>query len=115
MKIGDRRINWSDAEVALLVELLDQGTSTEEAARLIGRSVSATISKRKQFKLRDKTRGTYNACRGYTRPVKDNQTAPRPCLCCEIPFASEGPHNRLCQNCRRRDSIEEVFFHGAIR
>ena len=27
----------------------------------------------------------------------------RPCLACRKPFASEGPHNRLCKDCRRRD------------
>lgn len=26
----------------------------------------------------------------------------RPCLCCRATFESEGPHNRLCKDCRRR-------------
>jgi hypothetical protein len=25
------------------------------------------------------------------------------CLACRKPFASEGPHNRLCKDCRKRD------------
>jgi uncharacterized paraquat-inducible protein A len=25
---------------------------------------------------------------------------PRPCLCCNQPFDSDGPHNRLCGTCR---------------
>ncbi|MFN3953247.1 MAG: hypothetical protein ACK4LQ_02260 [Pararhodobacter sp.] len=26
---------------------------------------------------------------------------PRPCLCCNRIFPSEGPHNRLCDTCNR--------------
>jgi hypothetical protein len=115
MKEGDKRVNWSASEVTMLAELLEAGKSTEEAARLIGRSVSATTSKRKQFRLVDKTRRTRSFNTGYTKPIKDNTTHQRPCLCCDTPFPSEGAHNRLCQNCRRLDSIEEVIFHGAIR
>ncbi len=25
----------------------------------------------------------------------------RACLCCGRPFASQGPHNRMCDHCRR--------------
>lgn len=28
--------------------------------------------------------------------------SPRACLCCGATFKSEGPHNRLCNACRRR-------------
>lgn len=28
------------------------------------------------------------------------RTKIRPCLCCKSSFASEGPHNRLCDRCR---------------
>lgn len=27
----------------------------------------------------------------------------RPCMCCAKTFSSEGPHNRLCGNCRSKD------------
>jgi hypothetical protein len=27
----------------------------------------------------------------------------RPCLCCGAAFRSEGAHNRLCHDCRRRN------------
>lgn len=36
---------------------------------------------------------------GAPRPVKR-----RPCLCCERPFDSEGPGNRLCMGCRVKAS-----------
>lgn len=28
----------------------------------------------------------------------------RTCLCCRVPFVSEGPHNRLCLRCNRLES-----------
>lgn len=33
------------------------------------------------------------------RQPRYNKT-PRPCMCCKNTFLSEGPHNRLCKNCR---------------
>lgn len=29
----------------------------------------------------------------------------RACMCCKRPFESEGPHNRMCAECRLRRSI----------
>lgn len=34
----------------------------------------------------------------------ERQTVERPCLTCGRPFDSEGPHNRMCNECRRRAS-----------
>ena len=42
----------------------------------------------------------------------------RECLCCAVRFLSEGPHNRLCDICRRRGSSEKSpnsFARGARR
>jgi len=35
----------------------------------------------------------------------------RPCMCCHRDFFSDGPHNRLCANCRGGSVIE----YGTIR
>ena len=35
------------------------------------------------------------------RKRKDCACTPRACLCCGKPFMSEGPHNRLCAQCRK--------------
>lgn len=32
--------------------------------------------------------------------------AARPCMCCAATFESAGPHNRLCDPCRKRGSAE---------
>lgn len=37
----------------------------------------------------------------YSRPGPARITR-RPCLCCGRAFDSEGPHNRLCDDCRNR-------------
>lgn len=34
--------------------------------------------------------------------LREKRGRQRPCLCCGVSFASHGPHNRMCQDCRRR-------------
>ena len=43
----------------------------------------------------------------YNRRVRHEKNAlsERACMCCKRPFESEGPHNRLCPECRLRRSI----------
>jgi hypothetical protein len=36
------------------------------------------------------------------RRLKAEMARPRPCLCCGIEIRSEGPHHRLCNDCRAR-------------
>lgn len=41
----------------------------------------------------------------------------RSCMCCERDFTSEGPHNRLCDGCRKRGSAEPMaagYSFGAM-
>ena len=38
----------------------------------------------------------------HAKPKSQKQT--RNCMCCEKPFASEGPWNRLCGPCKRKDT-----------
>ena len=41
----------------------------------------------------------------------------RSCMCCRSSFESEGPHNRLCDPCRKRGSAEgaaAAFSFGAV-
>lgn len=35
------------------------------------------------------------------RRLRAESATVRPCLRCQSPFPSEGPHNRLCDPCRR--------------
>lgn len=44
--------------------------------------------------------------RGNSRRLRRGETqrwrSRRPCLTCGAPFVSEGPHNRMCEDCRHR-------------
>lgn len=38
----------------------------------------------------------------------------RPCMCCRVPFHSEGIHNRLCDGCRRQgDGLMQGGLHAS--
>jgi len=51
---------------------------------------------------------------GYRKPATaQTKKGMRPCLCCRNDFPSQGPHNRLCKNCRRQDS-DTVFTTPAV-
>lgn len=40
------------------------------------------------------------AIRTARRQGKNANRTPRKCMCCRNTFMSDGPHNRLCKNCR---------------
>lgn len=41
--------------------------------------------------------------------LKEIKTKRRVCLSCEKEFASEGDHNRLCDSCRKSDTIDFIY------
>jgi hypothetical protein len=45
----------------------------------------------------------FMAERARDRLGRDRAQVSRDCMCCGMPFRSEGRHNRLCGSCRRRD------------
>ncbi|GGH36095.1 hypothetical protein SAMN05444007_108218 [Cribrihabitans marinus] len=50
------------------------------------------------------TRWYHNRCQAQSaaeRLLRRSRQLRRPCLCCGAKFTSEGPHNRLCNQCRR--------------
>lgn len=119
--------HWTTAEDAIVVEFAAAnyiGKSAEKrysnmhlarrlASRLPGRTENAI-----QYRLCAldaeirKARGLPPMSRA-ARPkyVGKPKMAPKPangkrtrkCMCCTKPFQSEGPHNRLCYDCRRLD------------
>lgn len=44
----------------------------------------------------------YTAQGAATRLEKDARKRKRSCMCCDELFLSEGPHNRMCKDCRSR-------------
>lgn len=111
---GEKRIDWTEEEVAELTRLLEKGYSVESIARLINRPLGGVDCKRKALGLRDLTKRPRKAGGRYyqSSPVSGARgpTVPRNCMCCERVFQSEGIHNRLCGDCRRRD--EGISSHA---
>lgn len=40
---------------------------------------------------------------GVERGRSPGKTSRRLCICCGVPFRSQGPHNRLCTQCKSAD------------
>lgn len=64
-----------------------QGMKLREIAKRTGLSLTA-VAKRLRLEI--------------AKPRKQGKTTQRKCLGCGCTFASEGPHNRQCNKCRRR-------------
>jgi hypothetical protein len=58
------------------------------------------------FRGKDRLTGAFGsqdmALTAMRRADRVARLRPRPCLCCRDSFDSEGPHNRLCNACRRQ-------------
>lgn len=46
----------------------------------------------------------YTAIMAIARLERQVRQRRRACLCCSASFLSDGPHNRLCNSCRRQDT-----------
>ncbi len=86
---------WTPEEIATLREMYQRGESRAAVSIAIGRSITSCSTKANELGIRMVRPGS-NAPLICTRP---GMTV-RACLCCGNEFRSEGPHNRLCQNCR---------------
>lgn len=74
-----------------IADMVVAGHTQREIALALGVGVSAICqARRRHLGLEQKTR----------RPRKP--TTRRPCMTCGKRFASEGPHNRMRRDCRRR-------------
>ncbi len=94
---------WSTRDIARLRAMREAGIGYKEIAFAIGRTEAACATKAHQY-------GIYKRREISPRIDNNDYTAPRseararsttrPCLNCLNAFRSEGPHNRLCPNCR---------------
>lgn len=94
---------WSAAEVARLRALVAEGRPKRDIAARLGRAPSSVEGKLYSLGLSIRRRGAAlpAPARPSLPPKKGRVT--RPCLCCGRPFPSAGPHNRLCESCRKRE------------
>lgn len=83
---------FTPVEDKLLGDLIAEGIKPRVIASRMDRPESS-IYRRMQ---------TLGLAEGATRKTR------RDCLCCGNAFLSDGPHNRLCNRCRR---IETTPFH----
>lgn len=74
---------WTPEEDAELKALLGQEMSNRAIAKQLGRPESSVHAR---------------------ATVIDKQRMTRSCMCCKKIFRSEGPHNRLCGTCRRKET-----------
>lgn len=108
--------------------MTDEWISTMDAAQLLGCSYERTRTVLKRLDCtRTQTHGRATLWRradvlaakqlapalGTVRRRDKPKPAPaanlRLCMCCSVPFPSEGIHNRLCDLCRRRDGTEHTM------
>lgn len=72
---------WSSKDDANLKDMLKQGMTKRQIARVLGRPESSV----------------------HTRAeIIGKARQQRKCMCCGGKFTSDGPHNRLCNRCRNK-------------
>lgn len=102
---------WTAAEEAELIRLRLAGHRLDSCALTLGRSYCA-CQVRYCALVREgrapRLNGKKLARARGDRPPPAAPRKPRPgrsernCMCCGTPFSSEGPHNRMCERCRRQ-------------
>ncbi len=113
---------WTPTQLAQLREMREHGCSFEEIAMRMDHTLGSCRNKAYTLGIQPPE----HMRRGYRRATSERVLAGhrkpataqtkkgmRPCLCCRNDFASQGPHNRLCKNCRRQDN-DTVFTVPAM-
>jgi hypothetical protein len=105
---------WPKKHDVALRRYVAQGLTDYAIARLLGHGAAhwRILKRRQQL-------GLAKRASRARRPMEVPRPAPaakpghtlRPCLKCSNPFNSEGPHNRLCGNCR--NETDTVFTRPA--
>jgi len=87
---------WKPEEIATLRQMLADGVAHAEIAERLKRTIPAVKAKADELR----TEADY----AKQATTQAHTTArPRKCLRCERIFPSEGPHNRLCGECRHHE------------
>jgi tRNA(Ile2) C34 agmatinyltransferase TiaS len=79
-----------------------------DAWRVIGPNGSPTDEVYLTMQKAASTAGVRNS-----QARRDAHKTQRPCLCCGQGFKSEGAHNRMCDDCRRRAQAMDTPFNVA--
>ena len=98
-----RHATFTSDEDARIVADANNGISRIEIAAALERNVQSIydrirILRSHGIKISNQTGGSRRATASSSR----KKESVRPCLCCTVPFLSEGDYNRLCNKCRGR-------------
>lgn len=99
---------WTHARREMLAALWMKDTPMKQIAAALECSPIVVMRKVAELDLPPRRRRSSDK-RYLPSASSDVQTTPRPCMCCGQKFGSEGKHNRLCGNCRRRENPEYMF------
>ena len=83
---GNMNARWSPEDHATAVRLRAEGKTYAQIGSVLGRSFMSVNKRLNKICKLSKPKPKF-----------------RPCLCCTKTFLSEGPHNRLCPDCRKKD------------
>ena len=87
---------WTRQEIATLRKMLADGATYAEIAQHLRRSADAVRQKTDDLRAHEE-RAKQATAQSLPR------ARPRRCLKCQQIFDSEGPHNRICDDCKRHD------------
>lgn len=111
---------WSAARVEALILLCDGTRSSREIAEELSKLPGDPVSRRAVLGKTNRLGiVALKAFPSFTPPPAYSRvTAPKPrvkatrtCLCCQAPFASWGPGNRLCSACRPHGGGQDYSAH----
>jgi hypothetical protein len=97
---------WTTEQDGQLARLYAAGATLATMADVTGHSEMACERRATDLGLTNRftNRRRRENVATYTAPASDARKSRqrRPCLCCGRTFYSEGPHHRMCINCRRK-------------
>lgn len=118
MSANSRAVMWSKKLDVVLRRYVAQGLTDREIARHLGHGDAPwrILQRRQQLGL---AKRAPRARRTVEMQKPERAAKPgrilRPCLKCGNPFESEGPHNRLCGNCRHETDTVFTKPAAAVR
>ena len=97
---------WTRQEIATLRQMLADGRAYADIAQHLRRSADAVREKAEALRAHEQ-------CAGQTKTQDPPRARPRKCLKCQKMFDSEGPHNRICDECKTHEAYRGFAIYAA--
>ena len=97
---------WTRQEIATLRQMLADGRAYADIAQHLRRSADAVREKAEDLRAHEqcaRQTTTHGLCRAR----------PRKCLKCQKMFDSDGPHNRICDECKTHEAFRGFAIYAA--